>query len=64
MDLGRGRKPSIPFLAIDAVIGEEEQNRKQKEEQNKEKGSGPPTQMNKTIRSPLTTRIDHTVGLF
>ena len=57
-------KPSNPTLAIDALIGEEEQKRKQKEEQNKETGSGFPTQLPWTIWSPLTTHIDHVVGLF
>ena len=37
-------KPYTPAQAIDALIGNEEQNRKQKEEQKKETGSGPPTQ--------------------
>ena len=40
-----GVKPSTPTQAIDAHMGEEEQNRKQKEKQKKETGSGPPTQL-------------------
>ena len=51
-----------PTQAIDECMGEEEKNRKQKEQQKKqEEGLNPATW---TIWSPLTTRIDHTVGLF
>ena len=38
-------KPSTPTQAIDASMGEEEKNRKHKEEQKKETRSGPPTQV-------------------
>ena len=37
-------KPPIPRQAIDKHMGEEEQNRKQKEDQMKETGNGSPTQ--------------------
>ena len=47
-DRGRGRNHPPP---IDARMGEEEKNRKQKEEQKEDTGSEPPTQ-------------DHMVGLF
>ena len=50
--------------AIDALIGEKEQNGKQKKAQKKEIGSGSPTQLIWNIWSSLTTRMDHTVGLF
>ena len=46
-------KPSTITQAIDVGMGEEEENGKQKEEEKKEKGSG----------FPLTTRMDHTVGI-
>ena len=42
---GQRAKPSTPTLAIDERMGEEEKNGKQKEEQKKETGSGPPTQL-------------------
>ena len=38
---GQRGKPSTPTQAIDALIGEEEQNGKQKEEQKKKQGAGP-----------------------
>ena len=53
-------KPSTQFRAIDALIGDEEQNGKQK----KEKESGSPTKLFRNIWSPLTTRMDHTVRPF
>ena len=43
--LGQRVKPFTPTQAIDARMGEEEKNRKQKEEQNEETGSGVPTQL-------------------
>ena len=46
------------------VNGEEEQNGKQKEKQKKESGSGSPTQLPWTIWLPLTTCMDHMVGIF
>ena len=49
--------------AMDALIGEDEQHRKRRKKR-KETGSGTPTQLPWTIWSPLTTRMDHTVGLF
>ena len=38
-------KPSTPTHEIDARMGEEEKNKKQKEVQKKETGSEPPTQL-------------------
>ena len=38
-------KPSTPIQAIDAHMGEEEKNRKQKEEHKKETGNGSPTHL-------------------
>ena len=49
--------------AIDALIGNEEQNRKKKKEKKIEIGSGPPAQLPWTIWLLLTTRMDNTVGL-
>ena len=40
-----GAEPSILNLAVYALIEEEEQNRKQKDEQKKETGSASPTQL-------------------
>ena len=48
MDRGKGQNLP-PTLAIDALIGEVEQNRKQEEEQKKETESGPPIQLLWTI---------------
>ena len=48
-------KPLTPTPAVDALIGEEEQTGGKREETNQLLG---------TIRSPPTTRIDHTVYLF
>ena len=42
---GQRAKTSTPTLVIDALIEEEEQNRKQIEEQKKETGNGSPTQL-------------------
>ena len=42
---GQRVKLSTPTQAIDARMGEEEKNRKQKGEQKKETGSGPPAQL-------------------
>ena len=44
--------------------GEKAQNGKQKKNKMKETESGYPTQLQRTIWLPLTTRIDHTVSLF
>ena len=38
-------KPSTSTQEVDALMGEEEKNIKQKQEQNKETGTGPPTQL-------------------
>ena len=54
-------KPHVPTLAIDALIGDEEQTGKKEERTKKETGSGSPTQV---PWSPPTTRRDHTVILF
>ena len=43
---GQRSKPSTPTLVSDALIQEGEQNGKQKEEQEKETGSGSPKQRN------------------
>ena len=56
-------KPSTPSQAIDAHIGDEEQNGKQKKNK-KKKRSGSPTRQPQTIWSPLMTHMNHTVGLF
>ena len=42
---GADGKTILPTQVIDVRMGEEEKNRKQKEEQKKETGSGPPTQL-------------------
>ena len=52
-------EPPTPTRATDALIGDEKQKKGEKEI-----GRGPPTQLSWTIRSPLTTRTDHTVGIF
>ena len=52
-----------PSRAIDALIGDEEQNGKQKKGKKvKETGSGPLIPW--IIWSPLTTLMDHTLDLF
>ena len=43
--MDRGRRRNHPIQAIDARMGEEEKNRKQKEEQKKETESGSPTHL-------------------
>ena len=53
-----------PFQAIDAPIGDEEQNENRKRTNKKETKSGPQTKLPWTIRSPPTNHRDHTVGLF
>ena len=57
------KPPTTPW-ETDMLIGDEEKNGKQKEEQKKETGTGALTQLPWTIWSPLTTRTDDTVGLF
>ena len=49
-------KPFTPSQGIDAHIGTEEENAKQKKNKKKQ-GTGP-----RIIWSPLTTRMDHTFG--
>ena len=44
-DLGQKAKPSTPTLAMGALIGEEEQNEKQKKEHKKETRSASSTQL-------------------
>ena len=56
----RRTKPPTTTRTIDVLIGDEEQNGKQK----KETGSGTPGQLNWTIQSPPTTCRGHTVRLF
>ena len=46
-DSGQKAKPSTPTQAIDARMGEEEKNIKQKEEQKKETGSEPQPRIQK-----------------
>ena len=50
-------KPSTPTLAIDALLEEEEQSGKQKWKEEKK-------QLPWTMWSPLTTFMDHTLGIF
>ena len=57
-------KPSTSTQAIDARMGEEEKYKNQKEEKMKETGEWAPNPAISTIRSPLTTRMDHTVCIF
>ena len=40
---GQRTKPPIPPRAIDALIGDEEQNRKQKKKKNRKRGHNPAT---------------------
>ena len=54
---GQKAKASFPTQAIDVLIGEEGRTK----ERNRERTPYPATW---TIWSPLTTRIDNTVGLF
>ena len=56
-------KPPTAALAIDALIGDEQTEKKEEIKQRK-RVSAPPTQLPWTIRSPCTTRMDHSVGLF
>ena len=56
-------KTPTPTRVIDALIGDGEQNEKQKNKK-KETVRGPSTQLPWTLRSPPTTRRDHTVSLF
>ena len=56
-------KPPTSTLAIEALIGEEE-NGKQKKELKKETESGSLTQLPWIIQWLLTTHMDHTTGLF
>ena len=53
-------KSPTPTLAIDAFIGDEEENAKQKKETERRT----PTKLPIIIRSPPTTPMDHTVTLF
>ena len=55
----QGAKPPTPTRGIDAFTGGEEQNEKLKKKK-KETGRGAQTQLPYTLRSPLTTRKDHT----
>ena len=57
--LGQKAKPFTPTQSIDACMGEEENRGKKKG--NRKLASNPTTW---TILSPLTTRMDHTVGIF
>ena len=51
--MGQREKPFTPNKATDARIGEEETNRKQKEEQKKETGSGALTQLPGRLLRPV-----------
>ena len=62
IDSQRMKHPTPP-RAIDALIGDEEQNGKLKRTE-KKAGSESPTQLTWTNQSPPTTRRDYTVGLF
>ena len=57
-------RTSTPSQATDAYIVEEEQNGKQKKNKKKETRSRSPTHLPRIVWSPLTTSMDHTVGLF
>ena len=56
---GQRAKSPTPAQALDALIGDEEQNGKEK----KETWNGSPT-LDCPILSPSTTNRDHTVSLF
>ena len=58
-DRGTEGETPNPIPAIDELIGNEEQNVKQKRTK-REKQSCSPTQLPWTIQSPPTTRRDHT----
>ena len=53
-------EPRTPTPAVDALKGEEEKEERTK----KETGSGSPTQLPWTLRSPPTNHRDHTVSPF
>ena len=61
---GKRKKPPIPPRAINALIGDEEQKGKQNKEvkeRNRDRGLNPATL---AIWLSLTTRMNHSVGLF
>ena len=59
----RRRKQPISSRVIDALIGDEEQNGKQKKEQKERNRDRAPTELHWTILLPFSTRMDHTVDL-